>query len=226
MLLDTTFKKTEKPQFGKKGKALIEMYESMATEGYSRRNGEYVQNAFSDFELRPYRELVKTYMKNENIRSVLDYGCGGSDWRVRDFDPQTGESAIEYFGLEEAYRYEPARDIDERCIVDCVVSFDVLEHIFITDIPNVLRDIFSYASRAVILNIACYPAGALLPNGENAHITVRPPLWWKGVVDMVATEYPDITIYLLVSTGYHQTQHFQPFRAGEWEERETFVIPL
>ena len=38
-------------------------------------------------------------------------------------------SAIDFFGLKKVYRYEPAREIDERTSVDCVVCFDVLEHI-------------------------------------------------------------------------------------------------
>ena len=38
----------------------------------------------------------------------------------------------------------------------------------------------SYANRLVVLNIACYKATALLPNGKNAHVTVRDPMWWKG----------------------------------------------
>ena len=57
--------------------------------------------------------------------------------------------------------------------------FDVLEHIFISDIPYVIHDVFSYSKKLVIINVACYEASALLPNGENTHITVRPPLWWK-----------------------------------------------
>ena len=28
------------------------------------------------------------------------------------------------------------------------------------------------------INVACYNAAALLPNGENAHVTVRAPSWW------------------------------------------------
>ena len=57
-----------------------------------------------------------------------------------------------------------------------VLCFDVLEHIFINDIPWVLKELFENAKQCVIINVAFYKAAALLPNGENAHITVRPPL--------------------------------------------------
>ncbi len=169
-------------KFSKKGQELIELYERMAMEGYDRTDQQRVDAAFSDFELRAYREQVRPIFNEHSISTVLDYGCGGSDWRSSGFDETSGQSAMEYFKLQDAYRYEPARDIDERQQVDCVVSFDVLEHIFVSDVTCVLRDIFSYASKLIVLNIACYPAAAKLPNGENAHITVRHPLWWKGGV--------------------------------------------
>ena len=46
--------------------------------------------------------------------------------------------------------------------------------IFISDIPTVLRDMFSYAKSLILINVACFPAAAKLPNGENAHCTLKP----------------------------------------------------
>lgn len=169
----------EKLNFSVKGQKLINMYEKMANEGYDRVDETRIENAFSDFELRPYRKLIRTELENYSISSILDYGCGGSNWFISGFDELSNQSAVEYFKLKEAYSYEPAREIDERQPVDCVISFDVLEHIFISDVPLVLRDMFSYASKMIILNVACYPAAAKLPNGENAHITVREPFGGK-----------------------------------------------
>jgi hypothetical protein len=157
------------------------------------------------------------------ISTVLDYGCGGSDWAIPKFD-ESGQSAKDYFNLKEAYQYEPARNIDERQKVDCVLSFDVLEHIFISDVPTVLRDMFSYASRLLVLNVACYPAQAKLPNGENAHITVRGPLWWKGMLDSISIEFPSVTIWLICSTAYRQSTAFEMWSGNMWQSSETFVI--
>ena len=212
------------PKFSKKGQDLIELYKQMADEGYERRDHIHVDNAFSDFELRAYRPQIRSILDQHSISSVLDYGCGGSDWRVSGFDEDSNQSAIEYFNLQNAYRYEPARDIDERQIVDCVVSFDVLEHIFISDVPSVLRDMFSYASKLLLLNVACYPAAARLPNGENAHITVRNPIWWKGMLDSISIEYPDTTVFLITSTGWRKSSAFPEWNPNKWQESDTFVI--
>ena len=62
-----------------------------------------------------------------------------------------------------------------------------------------LYDIFSYSSKLVIINAACYPAGKILPNKENAHITVREPFWWKGMIDGVANLFPNINYVVLAS---------------------------
>ena len=210
--------------FSQKGQDLIALYAQMATHGYDRQDQSYVDVAFSDFELRAYRNQLQSVLADFKIASVLDYGCGGSDWSTANFDPESGQSAIEYFGLQQAWRYEPARNLDERQRADCVVSFDVLEHIFISDVPTVLRDMFSYTNRLLVLNIACYPAAAKLPNGENAHITVRDPLWWKGMLDCISTEYPDVSVWLICSTGWRKSSDFQVWHAGQWQQSSTFVI--
>lgn len=211
-------------KFSKKGQELLDMYARMATEGYERVDKQRVDTAFSDFELRPYRPQVLSIFNQHSISTVLDYGCGGSDWGVSGFDEESNKSAIEYFNLRHAYRYEPARDLDERRPVDCVISFDVLEHIFISDVPSVLRDMFSYASKLIVLNVACYPAAARLPNGENAHITVRPPAWWKGMVDSISVEYPAISVFLICSSGWRNSSAFPAWSANMWQESSTFVV--
>ena len=212
------------PVFSKKGQELIKMYEKMALEGYDRVDEQRVDIAFSDFELRAHRAHIRSLFNEHSVSTVLDYGCGGSDWQSSGFDEASAQSAIEYFKLQNAYRYEPARDLDERQHVDCVISFDVLEHIFISDVPAVLRDMFSYASKLIILNVACYPAAAKLPNGENAHITVRHPLWWKGMVDNISAEYPATAVCLICSTSWGKGSAFPVWSADMWQESDTYVV--
>jgi hypothetical protein len=211
-------------QLSDKGKELLELYEKMARQGYERADHTRVDVAFSEFELRPYRESLRACFKQYSVSSVLDYGCGGSDWRAKGFDEGSQLSAVDYFGLDQAYRYEPARNVDERQPVDCVVSFDVLEHVFISDIPHVIRDMFSYSKKLLVLNVACYPAAAKLPNGENAHITLRPPSWWKGMLDSIASEYPDISVLLICSTAWRKSSAFPIWSGGMWQQSDTFAV--
>ena len=198
-----------RPMFTQKGTQLIEMYNNMADNGYDTSRGPRVTSAYNDFELVKFRHAVAEKFSKFEVESVLDYGCGGSDWENQIiFD---GKSAKDFFELETVHRYEPARNVDERTGVDAVVCFDVMEHIFVSDVPNVLRDILSYASTLAIINVACYRANALLPNGENAHVTQRPPHWWKGMLDSICPEFPHVSVFLLCSTAYNKASQFPVF---------------
>lgn len=210
-------------QFSSKGRELIDSYTKMADGGYQGRDGNFVENAFSDFELRPFRKLIKDTIDKYQATTVLDYGCGGADWSQNGFDQETGRSAIDYFGISQVNLYEPARDIDQREMSDCVVSFDVLEHIFISDVPNVIRDMLRFAKKIAIINVACYPANALLPNGENAHITVRHPIWWKGMFDAIAPEFPNVDIFLCCSESYGKLGKFEIFSDAARQGSTLFV---
>ncbi|MEX2365478.1 MAG: hypothetical protein WD601_02660 [Pseudohongiellaceae bacterium] len=216
----------DKLKLSKKGQKLITLYEKMVSAGYERSDNKRIENAFSDFELRAYRAQIKPILEKFSIATVLDYGCGGSDWNVEGFDEQSDQSALTCFGLDKVCRYEPARNLDERQPVDCVISFDVLEHIFISDIPSVIRDMFRYAGRLIILNVACYRAAAKLPNGENAHITVRQPHWWKGMLDSICLEYPGVSVCLICSTGWRKSRMFPIWNANMWQNSDTYVIEI
>ena len=209
-------------KLSKKGQQLIEMYKIMVSGGYMRKDGVDLRDAFADFSSRFYRIPIKEQFKEFKIKTVLDYGCGGSDWTGENFS-ENGESAQEFYELDKCFRYEPARGFDERVQVDCVISFDVLEHVFIADVENTLNDIFSYAKKLVILNIACYPAAAKLPNGENAHITNRHPYWWKAQVDNFALKFPNVYIQLLTSLEWRKTDAFPLYRGKDWIDSENFV---
>jgi hypothetical protein len=203
-------------------KRLIALYSQMVTVGYETTENRHVTTVFSDMEIRKFRVAVRDLFLRFQIKSLLDYGCGGSDYKLGHFDGD--KNAIEYFDLDEVYLFEPARQLDQRKQADAVVCFDVLEHIFIADIPDTVRELFSYARKLLIVNVANYPAIALLPNGENAHITVRTPEWWKGVFDTICLEYPEIQVKLWCSTQYGSAVEYPLFSSGDWLSSGTFVV--
>jgi hypothetical protein len=52
----------------------------------------------------------------------------------------------------------------------------------------------------VFASIASFPAIKSLPNGENAHCTVRPPEWWAGLLHATAHRHPGPRYRVLVDT--------------------------
>jgi hypothetical protein len=83
---------------------------------------------------------------------------------------------------------------------DGVISTDVVEHIAADDIPWILDEIFGHAERFVYVVAACFPAKKMLPNGENAHVTIEPPAWWRGQMERAAARRPGVHWTLCAQT--------------------------
>lgn len=112
-------------------------------------------------------DIIKPVVKN--IKSILDYGCGKSSLI----------DEISKLGID-TYRYDPA--IDEYSIkpnkeVDLIICTDVLQHVPIYDLDNVLKDIRSL-SKSLFMKVKCTTHPTKLPNGEYANCTVYPKEWW------------------------------------------------
>ena len=161
----------------KKFEELILMYKQMTENGYSRSNGEFIpsEKVYGDLEPLRHKSYLKKVFQKFNIKTVLDYGSGKGNWN-KEIDGQ--ENLKDFLKLDEIIQFEPSLNKNDKKRCDCSICFDVLEHIFISDIPYVIHDVFSYSKKLVVINVACYEASALLPNGENAHITVNEPEWW------------------------------------------------
>ena len=105
------------------------------------------------------------------------------------------EGVIDYWDIDEVRCYDPSYDrysaLPEGQF-DGVISTDVLEHCIEDDIPWIVEEMFSYATRFVYAAIACYPAMAMLPTGENAHTTVRPPEWWDAIFAAANARHPSV----------------------------------
>jgi hypothetical protein len=149
-----------------------------------------------------------------------------ADWGANGFDAQSGRSAADYLGLQEVNQYDPAVGAGRRRQVDCVVSFGLLEHVYISDVPPVLRDMFSCAARLMVLNVACYPDTETFPDGENSRITVRQPGWWKGMLDGISVDFPETSVCLICSTGWRQGNAFPIWKSATWQEDSSFVVGI
>ncbi len=220
--MKSVFKK--KLSLTKKGEELIEHYKKMVSYGYQRKDGVHVKNTYEDFELKNFKEYLAPHFESFKIKSVLDYGGGGSNWEKKGFDGD--KSAINFFNLDNVINYEPARGLNTIESCDCVVCFDVLEHIYLNDLNKILINIYSHAKRLVVIQVACYEAAALLPTGENAHITQRPPMWWKGFVDSISINFPDVSTMLLCSTRYKHAELFKIWNNAKYDEKKDYTIRL
>ena len=75
------------------GENLLKMYQLMANDGYNQKDGTRVESAYSEFEMHKFRQICQPHFHFHDVKTVLDYGSGGSDWDAPEFDPKSQDSA-------------------------------------------------------------------------------------------------------------------------------------
>ena len=125
--------------------------------------------------------LVIDYLKP---KTVLDFGCGKASL--------IKQIACNYPDVE-LYGYDPAiegRDALPVEKADLVICIDVLEHIPEDVLPGVIEKIAAISDNVffVLHHTLAYN---VLPNGKNAHCTVKPPYWYYELLKKYfRTPYP------------------------------------
>lgn len=142
----------------------------------------YGTNCDPGAPIHKIHELVKD---NTN---VLDYGC-----RKGVLVEYLNQNNIKCTGYDPSIlKYSEHKQYTNN--YDCLVCLDVLEHIHINEIDNILEDISLYNSDKYIFNIALRPAVQQLPNGENAHLIVESKEWWSKKLKTHLNSYTQNTI--------------------------------
>ncbi|NQV82984.1 MAG: class I SAM-dependent methyltransferase [Rhodospirillales bacterium] len=182
---------------------LVEMYRDMHTHGAVNENIPADQT-FDGRSLRPHANSIRGIIEVLGSKTILDYGSGkGRQYQPMKIDTPDGRVFPDikaFWNVDKITCYDPGHAPfntlpDGR--FDGVVSTDVLEHCPAEDIPWIIDEIFSYAEEFAYLNVACYPAGKTLPNGENAHCTLEPPEWWQAIFDKAVADHPGLRYYAL-----------------------------
>ena len=161
-----------------------------------------------------YLRFLRPEIKLLRPESILDYGCGQSRFleglklgyafeKVR-FDPAIPEFA------------EPPKEPS-----DLLVSIDVLEHIEEEDLDAVIADMRRVCTHAIII-VDTRPANHRLPDGRNAHVTLRPAQWWQeklsksfGTLWPVRTKRRSRAGFRTWPRSLPETIRFRALRAGE-----------
>jgi FkbM family methyltransferase len=179
---------------------LIALYARMHVEGETTL-GIPAENTFSGSSLGPHIARIKRWIERTGARTILDYGAGkGMQYRPQKVvvhGKHVADGIAEYWDVDEVRCFDPGyapHSVLPEGKFDGVICTDVLEHCPEEDLPWILDEIFGYAKSFVYLNVACYPARKTLPNGENAHITVRPADWWHERVKSHATTQWELQI--------------------------------
>jgi hypothetical protein len=204
--------------------ALLRMYRELH-EGGEKSLSLPPDQTFNGMSLMPQLERIKALVERTGARNVLDYGSGkGMQYEPMPLTGKEGtqyDGVIDYWGVDSVHCYDPCfRPYSNlpKGPFDAVVSTDVLEHCPEEDIPWIVEEIFGFAERCVYTNIACYPAMKHLPNGENAHCTIKPLAWWSDILHRAAARTPGIVweawVQSLIATPHGPELHEEVIRGG------------
>lgn len=142
---------------------------------------------------------IKRLVASTDSLSILDYGSGkGKQYDPRNVRLPDGSSAAsiqDYWDVDYVRCYDPSYPPLSKLPAgkfDGVISTDVLEHCPEEDMPWIVEELFDYAEKFVFASVTCCPARKRLPNGENAHCTVKPAEWWEALFCAAATRHPGV----------------------------------
>ena len=174
---------------------LISLYQDMHLHG-DRQKGHLASKTFDGRSLVPQAQRIKRLIDGLGASRILDYGSGkGTQYDPVPFEVQglgKWDGVLDYWEVDEVVCFDPAYPPYSRMPqgkFDGVIATDVLEHCPEEDMDWIVDEMFGFAGRFVYATIACYPAAKRLPNGENAHCTIRPPEWWNGLFDAAAARH-------------------------------------
>lgn len=118
-------------------------------------------------------EYVQLILRCCQFSDILDFGCGKGV-----LADQITES-----GAATCVKYDPARpgiDALPNRRFDAVVNTDVLEHVPESELDDVLNKFVGLSNSAIIIPHLA-KARVILPNGENAHCTIKTPEEWLAI---------------------------------------------
>lgn len=122
------------------------------------------------------RMCIGIYAQLHRKIRLLDYGCGHGKLKAQLENALECVEVTNYDPFDERWDEEP----DEHDIVACM---DVLEHVEEQCVDNVLKHIASKAKYGTVFFVGLHPAAKELPDGRNAHITLKHQEWWRQQVE-------------------------------------------
>ena len=157
----------------------------MAREDIAQYVAIHKTQIYGNTSLKKYPFLIP-YVKALRPKDVLDYGCGQSHLY----------EIIEDLTKTSVFRFDPA--IEELSVLEkshygLLINIDVLEHIPEPELHEVLVTFSSLSANCLIV-IDTKIAQTILPNGRNAHVTIRPTTWWRTKLSEVFPYIRDIDI--------------------------------
>ena len=139
------------------------------------------QGLFPGHSTAKNSEQIKALIDQYGAKTLLDYGSGkGLQYKE--------QKLHEAWGVEMPTLYDPAVPGINMLPnafrgFNGVICCDVLEHLEGKEIEEAIFNCRLMARKFAFFSISTRAAKKTLPDGRNAHLTIRPADWWRGVFE-------------------------------------------
>jgi hypothetical protein len=182
---------------------LLDQYAILHDAG-DKLNGIDAEDTFDGRSLAPHAGAIQMVLGSTGSKTLLDYGCGKAEG-YENFPIQLPDGSQvngfgQMWGNPEITLYDPGYEKYSALPTgkfDCVICTDVLEHIPAEDLDWVIEEIFGFSQKVIFCTVALYPAKKVLPNGDNAHITLESPGWWLNKFEAISRARGGQKFYLI-----------------------------
>ena len=116
----------------------------------------------------------KNFLEEQECKTIIDYGSGKSNLKgfvEKNYDYEVTEYDIGIVGIDIL-----------KSKADFIVCVDVLEHIELTYLDNVLRHIHDHATKGVFFSICLVSSHNFFEDGTNLHKIIKDKDWWYSKV--------------------------------------------
>ena len=179
----------------------LNYYKDMHMNGYHLIDGRKrdAKNAYDGKSTLAFAPIIKKIITYENINNMIDYGCGKGNFYRNDFNLGNKKiPALSKFWNIDIKLYDPCykkySKFPKDETFDLTICIDVLEHIPETDIEWILKRFLKISKKFIFINVACYEAIALLPDGKNAHINIQKPNWWSNKIENLLENQKEVKV--------------------------------
>ena len=175
-----------KSKFSNDYYSLVNLYKLAHKKGIKKNDFFLPYNiTFDGKSLAPWIQHLKKLISNSNSKTILDYGCGKAKYYNNQIHlgGKYYKGVTEYWGLEEVKLFDPGVEEYQNYPIkkyDGVICTDVLEHVAIEDLDNVVKDILDFSNKFVFFVVSTILDQKTLDDGRNVHQTVKNEDWWRS----------------------------------------------
>lgn len=125
---------------------------------------------------------VSGLIKSFNIKSVLDFGCGRHHVLINQLFKRHPQ--VKFLGYDPAIEQPTSICTNEYDAdpVDMVISTDCFEHVPEKELDQCFDLISLKAPKVLFFVVSTRPASTILPDGSNAHKTIKNGIWWQNKI--------------------------------------------